>query len=69
MEMAKRSPTPNLDSSDDEDVGNEEAKRVRTAQGMGELSVSWTSSDLPDCWKFIGIIPITGSESDRLLID
>ena len=27
--MAKRSPTPNLDSSDDEDVGNEETKRVR----------------------------------------
>ena len=26
--MAKRSPTPNLDSSDDEDVGNEETKRV-----------------------------------------
>jgi len=30
-EMAKRSPTPNLDSSDDEDVGNEETKRLEKA--------------------------------------
>lgn len=29
--MEKRSPTPNLDSSDDEDVGNEETKRLEEA--------------------------------------
>ena len=34
--MAKRSPTPNLDSSDDEDVGNEETKRVRLHRVIGE---------------------------------
>ena len=35
--MAKRSPTPNLDSSDDEDVGNEETKRVREKYHLSNI--------------------------------
>ena len=60
MEMAKRSPTPNLDSSDDEDVGNEEAKRVRTSKGWANCHFVASRPE--------HFISTTRSESDRLMM-